>query len=223
MTMKRLLLLVAITVFSGFVVSDEIVINQDGNPVLLKDDNTWELVDTSSDDGKVIFSITNAVDNVSWYEEKDDMDEFLYWRVFGGCKYHLTVENRTAHKIRVENFRLRSSLTRIYVGYSALIQFKKVVEPGASYTAGDNMGFDIGQIYARANDQSKEVPTEERKNELVEKFGCKAQSGSIYLSAAMYPKFLTFSADAGIAKSAIKNFVKGSQNGIFPLKEKIQF
>jgi hypothetical protein len=220
--MKKLVLIAIMWLFSGLVISEEIVVNKDGQAVLLKDDNTWELIDTSGDDGKVIFSIANAVDNISWYEKKNDMDEFLYWRVYGGCKYHLTVENRTPHKIKVGNFKLKTSLNQIY-GRGALIQFGKVVEPGGSYTSGNNMGYDIGEIAARADDESKEVPTEERQKELAKQFGCKAQLGSIYLSAAGYPKFLTFSADAGIAKNAIKNFVKGSQNGMFPLGEEIKF
>ena len=45
---------------------------QDGCCKLLKDDNTWVLMDTSGDKGKVLFKISDAVDYIKYYENRHD-------------------------------------------------------------------------------------------------------------------------------------------------------
>jgi hypothetical protein len=216
---------ILVAVFLGFyglgAYAEETVINKDGKPVLLMDDHTWKIIDTSGDDGKVIFKITEAVDTIEVLAKKNDMDEFSHWKVFSGCKYTLTADNNTDFKIKVNHFYLKSTQTDIFTGSGnrGFIQWGNIIEPGKSYT--DKGDYGIAEIYKIIEGKPKKQPSQERKTELSEKYGCKSQSGSIYLRSK--PKFVVFSKNAGISDSAIKLFVKGSPNGIYPLREKIEF
>jgi len=100
--MKKLILIAVMCLFSGLVISEEIVMNKDGKAVLLKDDNTWELVDTSKEQGKVVFSIAKAVDEFTANQEKkDDMEVVVGYNQNFGCQYYLTIENNTSHPVKI--------------------------------------------------------------------------------------------------------------------------
>jgi len=215
------LTLISLFVFSfvSIAICGEIVIRKDGKPVLLKEDHTWELVDTSGDKRKVIFRIVDAVDKTASYEIKDDMGEFSHYKSYAGCKYTLAIENRADFKVKVGDFSICTDNKKLFPdfsGRSELVQIGEVLKPGEKYiTKGE---FQVQTLF-KVVKKSKELLTAEEKKIFIEKYGCKAQSGSIYLRGMN----IIFSKDAGIADNAVRSFVKGSLIGVYPLKEEIEF
>ena len=67
--------------FGAGTYADEIVINKNGETVLLKTDGTWQIMDTAGEDGKLVFVIRNATNSHYKYVRKNDMDEFSHSRV----------------------------------------------------------------------------------------------------------------------------------------------
>ena len=65
--MKKLLLLLLLSLsfvafsFNAFSYEGEIVVNKKGQSVLLKNDNTWEILNPSGLDNKVVFTIIDTV------------------------------------------------------------------------------------------------------------------------------------------------------------------
>ena len=109
--MKKLILIAVMCLFSGFVVADQIVQDKDGKAVLLKDDNTWEFIDTSKEKGKIVFSIAEAKDSfIANRENKDDMDEVKSYSQFFGCEYYFEIENNTSYKVKINNVGVGTTL-----------------------------------------------------------------------------------------------------------------
>ena len=212
--------------FSGPVVSDEIVMNNDGQPVLLKDDNTWELVDTSGDDGKVVFRIIDGVDSYKSYARKDDFDKITHYDNYVGCLYKIEAENRTKHTVKVDYFKLRPNdkdmFPRGHMAY-AFYQFKKVIKPGQKASSTGSTYYDE-PLRAKTDLKTKGEPTNSEIEILIKRYGCKAQTGKIYLAKSGSDEAIViFSPDSGVTDSAIRSFVKTSQTGVFPLQEKIRW
>ena len=101
----------------------------------------------------------------------------------------------------------------------SLIQFRKVIKPGESFTGKGNYKEGGPRMWA---DKTKELPTEKQKKKWISKYGCEAQKGSIYLKPS-HSKFMAFGKDSGVAEDAMKNFVIGSSNGMYPIKKDIEF
>ena len=171
--MKNLILIAVMCFFSSLVVSDEIVMNKDGQPVLLKDDNTWELVDTSGDDGKVIFRIIDGVDSHASYARKDDFDKITHYDNYVGCLYKVEVENRTEHKVKVDYFHLRQNdkkmFPRGHMAY-AFYQFKKVIEPGQKEWSTGSAHYEE-PLRAATDLKTKEEPTDTEIETLIKEYG----------------------------------------------------
>lgn len=224
--MKRLVLIAVMCLFSGLVTSDEIVLNKDGQPVLLKDDNTWELVDTSGDDGKVVFKIIDGVESHASYARKDDFDKITHYDNYVGCLYKIEVENRTEHKVKVDYFHLRQNDKEIFprghMAY-AFYQMKKVIEPGQKESSTGSAYYDE-PLTARTDLQTKEEPTNAEIESLIKRYGCKAQTGKIFLATSGPDNpFVIFSPESGVTDAAVRSFVKTSQTGMFPLQENIRW
>jgi hypothetical protein len=218
--MKEFILIAFMCLFSSHVISEEIVMNKEGQPVLLKDDHTWELVDTSGDDDKVVFRIIDGVDSQASYARKDDFDKITHYDNYVGCKYNIEIENRTEHKIKVGHFMLtqndKKMFPRGHMAY-ALYQFRKVIEPGQKFAKSDD------SLTARTDLKTKEPPTNAEIEMLIERYGCKAQSGKIFIRSGFgeTKPFIIFSSESDIVDAAVRSFVKTSQTGMYPLQEKI--
>ena len=71
--MKKLLLLLFISLcfvafsFNAFSYEGEIVVNKKGQPVLLKNDNTWEILNPSGLHNKVVFTIIDSFNKIYIY------------------------------------------------------------------------------------------------------------------------------------------------------------
>ena len=224
--MKKLILIAVMCLFSGLVISEEIVMNKDGQPVLLKDDNTWELVDTSGDDGKGIFRIIDGVDSHASYARKDDFDKITHYDNYVGCLYKVEAENRTEHTVKVDYFHLRQNdkkmFPRGHMAY-AFYQFKKVIEPGQKEWSTGSAYYEE-PLRAATDLKTKEEPTDAEIETLIERYGCKAQTGKIYLATSGPDyEFVIFSPDSGVTDTAVRSFVKTTQSGMFPLQEKIRW
>ena len=53
--------------FNAFSYEGEIVVNKKGQPVLLKNDNTWEILNPSGLHNKVVFTIIDSFNNIYIY------------------------------------------------------------------------------------------------------------------------------------------------------------
>ena len=197
--------------------SDEIVINKNGDAVLLKTDGTWEVMDTSSEDGKLVFSIRSAANYHNSYPRKNDMDEFSHYSNIVGCVYNIEVKNNTDFKIKVDKFKIESNNKKLFDDHmtrNSLIQFGKVLNPGEVY---------IGKGQYKEGgprqwvDKTKELATDEQIEMWTNKYGCDAQNGSIFITTADMGKDVAFSETSGISEEAKNNFIVGSQSGVYPI------
>ena len=212
--------------FSLGAYAEETVINKDGQPVLLKDDNTWELVDTSGDDGKVIFRIIDGVDSHASYASKDDFDKITHHVNFAGCLYKVEAENRTKHTVKVDYFSITQNdiemFPRGHMAY-AFYQYHKVLEPGQKEWSTGSAHQDK-PLLAWTDLETKQAPTDKEIEALIERYGCKAQTGKIYLEKSGTDQdIVIFSSDSGISGAAVRAFVKTSQTGVYPLQKKIRW
>jgi len=220
--MKRSIrITVLVAVFFGFyglgAYAEETVINNDGKPVLLMDDHTWKLIDTSGDDGKVVFKIIEGVDSHASYARKDDFKKITHYDHYVGCLYRIQIENRTKYKVKIGNFDIKQTGVRGYAFY----QFNKILEPGEmKSTVG---GSQDKPLRNKTDLKTKEPATNSEIETLIKKYGCKAQSGKIYIDANNDGKTFVFSPESGISDAAVKSFVKISQTGVYPLREKIHW
>lgn len=202
--------------------ANEIVINNEGKPVLLMDDNTWKFIDTSGDDDKVVIEIIKGVDSHESYARKDDFDKFTHYDTYGGCKYTVEVKNRTQHPVKVETFHLQSNDREMFTGnfgfeYAFYI-FAKVIEPQESHSTTENL------IAGKNPLITEKPPTNPELQTLYLRSGCKAQVGKIFISKSNIDEdIVIFSTESGIAKTAVSSFVKGSPSGVYPLDERIRF
>ena len=79
--MKKLLLLLFISLcfvafsFNAFSYEGEIVVNKKGQPVLLKIDNTWEILNPSGLHNKVVFTIIDSFNKIYIWPVKDEWGE----------------------------------------------------------------------------------------------------------------------------------------------------
>tara|TARA_B100000929_G_scaffold227301_1_gene183583 strand:+ start:174 stop:503 length:330 start_codon:yes stop_codon:yes gene_type:complete len=69
--------------FNAFSYEGEIVVNKKGQPVLLKNDNTWEILNPSGLHNKVVFTIIDSFNKIYIWPVKDEWGEpkehgFLY-------------------------------------------------------------------------------------------------------------------------------------------------
>ena len=197
--------------------SDEIVINKNGDAVLLKTDGTWEVMDTSSEDGKLVFSIRSATNYHNSYPRKNDMDEFSHYSNIVGCFYNIEVKNNTNFKIKVDKFKIESNNKKLFddrMTRNELIQFGKVLNPGEVF---------IGKGQYKEGgpkqwvDKTKELATDEQIETWTNKYGCDAQNGSIFITTADMGKDVAFSETSGISEEAKNNFIVGSQSGVYPI------
>ena len=206
--------------------AEEIVINTKGESVLLKSDGTWEILSSSGEDGKVVFRIIDGVDSYESYARKDDFEKITHYDNYVGCLYTIEAENRTKHTVKVDYFKLRQNdkdmFPRGHMAY-AFYQFNKVIEPGKKASSTGSTYYDE-PLRAKTDLKTKGEPTNAEIETLIKRYGCKAQTGKIYLAKSGSDEAIViFSPDSGVTDSAIRSFVKTSQSGMFPLQEKIRW
>ena len=101
---------------------------------------------------------------------------------------------------------------------STHIIFGEVLQPGETIQGG-------GDLYTGPKTtETKKLPTPEQEKEFLNKYGCNAQSGKLFLSVVstdMEDPSVIFSKTSGVADNAVRTFLVGNPNGMYPLKEKI--
>jgi len=202
----------------GSAKTDEVLVNKEGNPVLLKDDGTWELIPDQGEDGKVVFMVKEAKNhNYKWTKE-DEMGDFSHYRNIVGCRYTITIKNNTKYKVKVNTFKIGIDNKVLFTNFmlsSDLVQLRELLEPGQTFTGyGQHKE---GSIMQGAGD-TNELATEEQLAPWISKYGCEAQRGLIYL----FQVDIGFSKASGIANNARRSFLMGSSRGMYPLRKEIK-
>ena len=128
--MKRsmFVLIASISLISLFGISntnaDEVLVNKEGNPVLLKDDGTWELIPDEGEDGKVVFMIKEGRNYAFEHAKEDEMGDFSHYRNYVGCYYTITIKNKSKHKAKVNMFKLALENEVVFRKRLSLIQLR---------------------------------------------------------------------------------------------------
>jgi hypothetical protein len=212
------ILLVVLSGFYGLsVYAEEIVVNKKGEPILLKDDGTWEVVSTKGEEGKVVFSIRKGTDKSLSYARKDDMDEYSHHVNYVGCDYIIEVTNKTEYKIKINSFHIATKKNDFWTP-DALAQFDKLIEPGNSFVGKGDYG--RGWIYHKGSN-TKQLPTDDQIKKWQSQYGCEAQKGSIFIKSADEENEIVFSKTSGISDDAKSSFLMGSNKGMYPLMKEI--
>ena len=204
------------------VYADEIVVNKKGEPVLLKDDGTWEVMSTKGEDGKVVFSIRKGTDHTFSVARKNDMDEFTHYDTYAGCVYNIEVKNKTKHKTKINIFKIATNNSKLIpnrMDRTSLLQFGKVIEPGNSFI-GKGM-YKVGKISTKAG-KTKQTPKDDKIKLWKSQYGCEAQSGSIFIKPSGMGKDIAFSKESGVSDDAKSSFLIGSSKGMYPLMKEIK-
>ena len=181
------------------------------------DDHTWKIIDTSGDDGKVVFKVIEGTDKYRNYAEKDDFGKIKNYTHFAGCEYKMQVENRTKYKVKIGSFFIMQNDRKMFDRHARVDYFvNAVLEPGEKKSK-------VGRhpLLATTDLKTKEPATSSELTTLFKRYGCKAQSGSkLFFKGTS--KTVIFSPASGISGAAVKPFVKISP-GVYPLQEKIHW
>ena len=195
----------------------DIVKNSSGKLVKLNEDFTWELVDLSSESGRVVFNVSSGEDHYKSYVKKDDFGNVKKINHYFGCTYNVTISNNTDHAISVGYFELR--LEGLDKG--AFIILKETIPPQTSIETHDH--FDKTPLRSLVTETKKPL-TDDETAAMIKKFGCKAQSGEVYIQRKREANwyFLKFDPSSGIADDVVLDFVVTSENGVYPLQKQIR-
>jgi len=208
--------------------ADEIVINKEGKPIKLHNDNTWSYVDTSKNTGKLVFSITNAEDYIRIKKIKDDFGNFIKTTGDVGCKYQLTAVNNTKYDVSIKKVHVVSNNEKVgsvFVSNMNDNSCNTILKSGESVLC--NSGGSKAWVYTYLEKfRLSETPTKEKIDELQKQYGCDSQSGHLFISRGWdsdKPKNIVFNDDSGlITQKTIKQYISGDVNGVYPLLETIE-
>ncbi|MDG2284639.1 MAG: hypothetical protein P8N43_03795, partial [Alphaproteobacteria bacterium] len=210
---------------------DEILINKAGESVLLKSDHTWEVIDTSGLDNKVLFTIIEGKNVYTYRDKKDDFGEVIERKFVTGCWFTMSVKNNTEHKVSVKGVEIRTTRSDSdgpYAGFSpqgeGSATFNEVLNPGDSAES-SRLDFYMQALFKIAD--IKLGPAEKLSSEIIEsiqdQYGCDSLVGTLFLRKGYYNDLVVFPSSTGISKKEIVNYVAGNPNGAYPLREKVSF
>jgi hypothetical protein len=170
---------------------------------------------------RVIVRITGAGDLYKKETKNNDFDEFQGYDVDVGCQYTFEIENHTSHRVKLETFAVKTDhpdLQGSVYDKSELLHpmsnvDAKTLKPGEKVVPSTTLGGITKSIKLLPN-----LPSDEEKNKMIEKFGCDAQAGTLYLDIhPMHPIIATFANSTGI-KDAANEYIIGEPYGDYPLQ-----
>ena len=197
---------------------EETVVSSLG-PVKLKTDFTYEFISLVGEEGNVVFRILQGKPYLRERTSLDDMKEFSHYEIYAGCNYTFEIENKTPHKVRIKTFLFFGKLPSLPLLRLPLVHSSDlktdILEPGSKTLGSKSLFADAGI--------SKTPLTDEEKNNLNKKYGCDAQSGSLYIQKYHAdPSVIVFSEKSGISIENADMFGMGSASGVYPIEEKIR-
>ena len=193
----------------------------------------------SDENGKVVFSISDAQNSYVPVIQKDDMDEFEGYRNIVGCNYEYLIKNRTNKKIKIKNFAIALDADYFTPEFSLPIcgkfkgcllvvntNYDEVIKPNdeqhilhyfMSMVFG---GVPLEGLYADVG-LSEEKLTNKEAEEAFVKYGCEAQKGKVYLTGpgVMEPHIVYFSKKEKISDSESFNYIAFEKDSPYPLKK----
>jgi hypothetical protein len=201
------------------VAADEVVLNKAGDSILLKSDGTWSVINDQSEDGRIVFMISQGENYYSRRKWVDQFEKFLRYDNYIGCRYHVTIKNNLNIQIHVNGFNLQTDNIQLFSRNSySFHQFNQVINPGSSFEGtGAYQSGTITKTHKSTGDLSKNT-----KANLFEKYGCDAQKGSIYVNYVKLNPFISVPEGGKITNSTVDSFVIGSSKGKYPLQEQLR-
>jgi len=194
----------------------------------------------SDENGKVVFSISDAQNNHETTIQRDDMDDFEGYRNLVGCNYEILVKNRTNKKIKIKDFSITLDTDYFTPAFDYAFpvcgKFNRcvtvsnfddeVIKPNDEQTIlpmymDPNFPEVLLQgLYADAG-LSEEKLTKKEVEEAFVKYGCEAQKGKVYLTGAgdEINPIVYFSKKENISDSESFNYVAFEKDSPYPLKK----
>jgi hypothetical protein len=237
--MKKLFLLLLLSLsfvafsFNAFSYEGEIVVNKKGQSVLLKNDNTWEILNPSGLHNKVVFTIIDTVNLISIRPIKDDFGDVKEKKVFAGCSYQFSVKNNTKYRVKIvdPDFSNRAVYKKLYKPsswpeYYTSPYFRekdKPLMPGQEINSATNWDEIMGNTGLSLN--PNQSLTSKQETEIKAKYGCDAQTREglqIVMGLTDGEPVVAFPSSANISRKELKYYVAGNPFGKYPIQEEMR-
>ena len=170
-------------------------------------------------EGKLLFSIVRAEDLLVDDIEKDDTGKIVSVDIQVGCSYGLKITNYLKGTAFIDRFQLQSDTIE-----KSAEQVLSFFQLGAKLQSGKFLETDKrykGATIARWLGQGRTTaPTEDEREELIKKYGCGSQKGSVYLSYDSPKSFLRVNNIRRLTKRKLKKLIAGNPEGVAPLRIK---
>jgi hypothetical protein len=238
--MKKLLLLLLLSLsfvafsFNAFSYEGEIVVNKKGQSVLLKNDNTWEILNPSGLHNKVVFTIIDTVNLIDIRPIKDDFGDVKEKKVFAGCSYQFSVKNNTKYKVKIVHpeFSNRAVYDKLYKRsswpeYMSWPRFSQdePLMPGREFKSQTNWEFSAIMGNTGLSLNPNQSLTSKQETEIKEKYGCDAQTREglqIVMGLTYGEPVVAFPSSANISRKELKYYVAGNPFGKYPIQEEMR-
>jgi len=242
--MKKLLPLISL-VSLGFLAfslnavgyEGEIVVNKKGQSILLKNDNTWEILNSSDLDNKIVITIIDAFNKISIRAVKNDFGEVKEQRVWAGCSYQFSVKNNTKYKVKIVNIEVsnKSVYDKLYepnysipesTSHPRFLESNQLLIPGEEVKSEALWQWDkiMGKTGISLN--PGQSLTSNQETEIKTKYGCDGQSKEkglqIVMGLTSGKPVVAFPSSANISRKELKYYVVGNPFGKYPIQEEMR-
>jgi peptidoglycan hydrolase-like protein with peptidoglycan-binding domain len=162
--------------------------------------------------GKVVFAVSSAEDEIKISPDEDESGKLTGFDVLAGCRYTFLVKNLTKYNIKVFGF----SVGRESIGKTAPVQMNTHIPAGESYK-GVSKHEQVRFASWTKLDQ-KEEPSVKQQKEILDKLGCNAQKGTIFLEYSSAKNFMKFPRKARFKDRSIVKFVAADESAAVPIR-----
>jgi peptidoglycan hydrolase-like protein with peptidoglycan-binding domain len=162
--------------------------------------------------GKVVFAVSSAEDEIKISRDEDDSGKLTGFDVLAGCRYTFLVKNLTKYDIKVFGF----SVGQEGLGKTVPVQMNMQIPAGENYK-GVNKHEQIRFASWTRFDQ-KEEPSAKQQKEMLDKLGCNAQKGTIFLEYGSAKNFMKFPRKARFKDRSITKFIAADESAAVPIR-----
>jgi len=206
--------------------ASEIVVNSKGQTIQLNDDYTWQFLDISDENGKIVFKIVGAKEfEVSPGSivkvEKDDFGKIKGYVYYFGVDYTLEITNNLDHPVKINWLQLWSTLE-----WTVASNFKKNLERNELIDKVLRPGESVAKPIALIMVKSTQTElTEAELGDYKKEYGLDGQLGTISVREyiGVGEESFVFPPEQGVVKAAMGRYMLGSDKGVVPLGREIIF
>ena len=187
--------------------ADEVIFNKDWNPVLLKDDHTWEFIDVKGNEGNIVFSVVNVKTELRESIVENEFGELVYdYGLY--FTFKVSVENKTSHPVYIDKIRLYPVIKMYDHVY---IYFNKKIEPGEKYIPSKRKMWCVRCV------TPQRALSREEKTQLRDSIKAEDLHGKVQL-VIWHGESIKFQERAGISERALEELVViDNEYSVFPL------